>query len=82
MLCGHFLMASLHFFVGYIQLVIAGAMRSNLRRGSAGLALLLEVVIDLLPARAAGLQVFRGIAFDLRCAGGAAFDLIAQCTQA
>ena len=79
---GHLAMPREHLTGRKRQLCISGTVRRDLRRARACVALLRHVLFDLLAARAAGFQILRRVAPDLRRAVFPWLDLIAEFLQA
>ena len=77
----HLLVAALHFFVADIDLGVSRSVGGNFGGFGPADALLVQVLFDLLSAWAAGVQIFLGVALDLRRSVWALLNLISQLSQ-
>jgi hypothetical protein len=74
---GHILMATLHFLVWDIELGVSGAVLRDLGGSRSGESGLLQMLLNLLPARTGRGEIFLAVAFNFRRSVGAWFDFIA-----
>ena len=74
-------MAALHFFVAHLELGISRSVGCDFCRFGSTDAFLVQVLFDLLPAWAAGVQILLGVPLDLRRSAGALLNLITQFSQ-
>src|SRR5271165_5365309 len=78
----HRLVTALHFFVADIDLGVPRTVGGDFCGFSPTNTLLVQMLFDLLPARAARFQILLGIALDLRCSVWALLNFISQLLQA
>src|SRR5712691_1957287 len=75
---GEIVMALLHLFMGHVGLGLSGLVRRDLR-GCGTLSVLVgQVCLNLLTARAGGIEVLARIAADLGLPAATALDVVAQ----
>ena len=75
------LMASLHFVVGEVEFGLARLVGRDLRRVRTVQLRLVQMVLDLLPALARGLEVLRRVPADLGLPALASLDVVAELLQ-
>src|SRR5271165_3559093 len=78
---GHRLVTALHFFVADIDLGVPRSVGGDFCGFRPTDTLLVQVLFDLLAARAARFQILLGIALDLRCSIWALLNFITQLFQ-
>src|SRR5438552_2643832 len=78
---GEILVASLHLLMRHVDLGLSGLVRRDLRSGGALSVLVGEVCLNLVTARAGGVEVLARIAADLGLPAATALDFVAQGRQ-